>query len=175
MGWVLEKITGKKFADLVSELIWQPMGAESDAYITTDSAGNARPAGGMCATTRDIARVGQLVLDDGRGIVPADWIQDMLNNGSNEAFSAGAWTGYQRVLGRLAYRSYWVANSQDQLLMGLGVHGQMLFVDRINGIVMAKTSSQPERTDRNKSALTILAFKEFQRLLAKEANGELQV
>lgn len=117
MGWVIESITGKKFADVVSELIWQPLGAESDAYITLDRSGNARPAGGMCATLRDIARIGQLVLHDGNGIVPANWIQDMLNNGSKDAFAAGAWKGFERLLGKLAYRSYWLSNSQDEFLM----------------------------------------------------------
>ncbi|KAK3059172.1 hypothetical protein LTR09_000738 [Extremus antarcticus] len=81
VGWVVERATGKKFADLVSELIWQPMGAESDAYVTVDRAGSARAAGGMCATVRDIARLGQLVLHDDNGVVPIGWINNMLNNG----------------------------------------------------------------------------------------------
>ena len=174
MGWVIENITGKKFADVVSELIWQPLGAESDAYITLDRSGNPRPAGGMCATLRDIARIGQLALHDGDDIVPASWIYDMLNNGSEEAFAAGAWKGFQRVLGTLAYRSYWLSNRQDQVLMAMGVHGQMLFVDRKNRIVMAKTSSQPARVDFSMTALTVFAFKQFQQLLTTEANGELK-
>lgn len=172
MGWVVESIAGKKFADAVSELLWQPLGAESDAYITLDIAGNARPAGGMCATLRDIARIGQLVLHDDNGIVPARWIQDMLSNGSKEAFAAGSWSGFERVLGKLAYRSYWLSNSDEQMLMCTGVHGQLLLVDRKNGIVIAKTSSQPSRIDFGKMALTVLAFKEFQRLLIEEANGQ---
>lgn len=174
MGWVIERIMGKKLADVISELIWQPLGAESDAYITLDNAGNARPAGGMCATLRDIARIGQLVLHDDNGVVPASWIHDMLDSGSQEAFAAGPWSGFERVLGKLAYRSYWLSNKQDQMLIGLGVHGQILIADRKNGIVMAKTSSQPTRTDFGKSALTILAFKEFQRLLSQDANGSLK-
>ena len=126
---MIESVTGKKLAEVISELIWQPLGAESDAYITLDNAGNARPAGGMCATLRDIARIGQLVLHDDNGIVPASWIHDMLNNGSQEAFAAGSWSGFERVLGKLAYRSYWLSNCQDQILMGLGVHGQVLLVE----------------------------------------------
>ncbi|KAH7336614.1 beta-lactamase/transpeptidase-like protein [Rhexocercosporidium sp. MPI-PUGE-AT-0058] len=50
MGWVIERVTGKKFAEVVSELIWQPMGAESDAYITLDHGGNARTAAALCTT-----------------------------------------------------------------------------------------------------------------------------
>ena len=166
IGWILERASGKRFAELVSEFIWQPMHAESDAYITTDRAGNARAAGGMCATLRDIARLGQIVLRDESEIIPRGWIQDMLNNGSKEAFDASSWKqGFERVFGSIAYRSCWLADRETQILMALGIHGQMLIVDQKNGIVLAKTSSQPLQVDIAKIGLATLAFKEFQRLL----------
>ena len=164
MGWVLERASGKKFAELVSELIWQPMGAESDAYITVDSAGNARPAGGMCARVRDLARLCQLLVHDHNGIVPPSWIHDMINNGSREAFDAGPWNR-GKAFGDTAYRSYWLGDSNNQALMGIGIHGQMMFVDRLNQIVMVKTSSQPSRFDIKKVWLAIKAFEEFKRIL----------
>ncbi|KAK3713464.1 hypothetical protein LTR37_008422 [Vermiconidia calcicola] len=162
VGWIVERASGMKLADLISELIWKPMHAESDAYITVDRAGNARAAGGMCATVRDIARIGQLVLHNDNGVVPAGWIHDMLNNGSAEAFSLGSW---RRGFEKYAYRSYWLAGKESDELAGLGIHGQHLFVDRKNGIVMAKTSSQPDRIDMKKVGLTMAAFEEFQRIL----------
>ena len=136
-----------------------------------DSAGNARPAGGMCATLRDIAGIGHLVLHGDNDVVPASWIDDILNNGSQEAFNAGAWRGFNKIFGNLVYRSGWLANSESKVLMAIGVHGQMLFADRKNGIVMAKTSSQPERVDSMKTALTALAFREFKRLLTERHTG----
>lgn len=39
LGWVLERATGTRFADLVSQLLWQPIQAERDAYITVDRFG----------------------------------------------------------------------------------------------------------------------------------------
>ncbi len=187
MGWILERASGRKFGDVVSELLWQPMGAESDAYITLDRSGNARTAGGMCATTRDIARLGRLMLDDGDNVVPSAWIQDMLKNGSKEAFAKGSWgPRFAKYFSEPAYRSYvssssmeygvilastdiesqWLSDRSDDVLLALGIHGQILIVDRANKIVMAKTSSQPDRTDAKKSALVFAAFKEFQRILA---------
>jgi CubicO group peptidase (beta-lactamase class C family) len=167
MGWIVERAAGKKFAELVSEYIWQPMGAESDALITVDRLGNARTAGGMCATVRDIARMGQLMLEDDNGVVPADWIHDMLRNGSKDAFAAGAWKrGFERYFKTAAYRSYWITDSDTEVLMGLGIHGQMLFADRKNKIVMAKTSSQPDRIDFQKTGMHMGAFKEIQRILS---------
>ena len=58
MAWIIERATGARFADLMSEHLWQPMGAETSAYITVDRLGAPRAAGGMCVTLRDLARVG---------------------------------------------------------------------------------------------------------------------
>lgn len=60
LGWLAEKVTGKKYADLVTEKIWKPMGASSDAYVCLSDKGIAWPHGGMSATLRDLARFGML-------------------------------------------------------------------------------------------------------------------
>jgi hypothetical protein len=53
LGWVIERATGRRFADLMSRYIWKPMGAQHSAYITVDRLGAPRCAGGICATARD--------------------------------------------------------------------------------------------------------------------------
>jgi len=65
LGWVIERATGRRYADLVSELLWRPLGAERSAYITVDRLGAPRCAGGFCATARDLARVGQMMVEGG--------------------------------------------------------------------------------------------------------------
>lgn len=60
LGWLAEKVTGKKYADLVSERIWKPMGANSDAYVCVSDKGVAWSHGGLSATLRDLARFGML-------------------------------------------------------------------------------------------------------------------
>ena len=71
-------------ADLVSALIWQPMGAEHDAGLLHDGLGVAVHDWGLCATARDVARFGQLLLDGGvvpdgtagvRRVVPPRWLR----------------------------------------------------------------------------------------------------
>ena len=78
LGWVLERASGTRMAELVSSLIWVPLGAEHDADITCDPVGSAIHDGGMSATARDLARFGQLLLDDGfvdgHAVVPADLV-----------------------------------------------------------------------------------------------------
>src|SRR5215472_15942055 len=83
LGWVCERVSGTRMADLISALIWQPIGAERDAEITCDPLGSAIHDGGISATARDLARFGQMILDDGRArggrVVPATWLADVRN------------------------------------------------------------------------------------------------
>ncbi|MEJ8843868.1 serine hydrolase domain-containing protein [Lacibacter sp. H375] len=60
LGWLAETVTGKKYADLVSERIWKPMGASSNAYVCVSDKGIPWTHGGMSATLRDLARFGML-------------------------------------------------------------------------------------------------------------------
>ena len=78
LGWVCERAAGRPMAELISELIWAPMGAEHDALLLHDGLGTAVHDGGLCATARDVARFGQMLLDggqvpDGAGGTRAGW------------------------------------------------------------------------------------------------------
>src|SRR5690606_22430233 len=61
LGWLAETVTNQKYSDLVSERIWKPIGASSDAYIFLSDNGIAWSHGGMSATLRDLARFGTLL------------------------------------------------------------------------------------------------------------------
>jgi CubicO group peptidase (beta-lactamase class C family) len=60
LGWLAEKVTGQKYTDLVSERIWKPMGASSNAYVCLSEKGVPWHHGGISATLRDLARFGML-------------------------------------------------------------------------------------------------------------------
>jgi CubicO group peptidase (beta-lactamase class C family) len=170
LGWVIERATGERFADLMAALLWKPMGAARSAYITVDRLGAPRCAGGMCTTVRDLARVGQLIVEGGaRGgtqIVPESWIDDITRNGDPGAWTAGSFTSYYPGL-PIRYRSKWyVLDGEAPLLFGLGIHGQNLFVDRPHGIVIAKVSSQALPLDAACIALTMRAVSQIRKFLA---------
>jgi CubicO group peptidase (beta-lactamase class C family) len=158
LGWVVERAAGRRFSDLMSTLIWQPMGAAESAYITVDRLGAPRCAGGMCMATRDLARVGQLVLERGargtRQIIPESWIADILENGDTEAWNAGSFVEFFPGA-TMHYRAKWyVERGRTPLLSGLGIHGQNLFIDPANQIVIAKFSSQAPPLDADLIAAT---------------------
>ncbi|MEM9139740.1 MAG: serine hydrolase, partial [Pseudomonadota bacterium] len=79
LGWIIERAAGAPYPVVFSDFFWKHVGAEAPAYITVDRLGAPRCAGGVCMTTRDLARVGQLLVDGGGDIVPAAWIDSIEN------------------------------------------------------------------------------------------------
>lgn len=166
LGWVIERAAGRRYADLVSELVWKPMGAGHSAYITVDRLGAPRCAGGVCVAARDLARIGQLLVEGGKGVVPERWIDDIAANGDASAWAAGSFAAYYPGA-TMHYRDKWyVAREAAPLLFGMGIHGQNLYVDRSNAIVIAKFSSQAQPIDPDRIALTTRAVRSLRASLA---------
>ncbi|MFM9928069.1 serine hydrolase [Variovorax sp. H27-G14] len=171
LGLVMERVAGRPFATLASEHLWAPLGAEDAAYITVDPKGSARCTGGLCATARDLARVGWLVVQggkaaDGRAVVPAGWIDDMWHGGDAEAWNQGEFAaGFAGM--RMRYRNGWyVVDDAPGMLFAMGIHGQHLFVDPRNELVIAKLSSQNQPIDAIATARTLRAVGVIRRALA---------
>jgi CubicO group peptidase (beta-lactamase class C family) len=145
LGVVIERVTGARFADLTSNLLWKPMGARGNADVTVDAIGTPRTAGGVSMTARDLARLGELLrndgMRDGKQIVPLGWIRDMQENGDSEAWQQGR--NVDLPNGR--YRSQWYQSGEaDGAFAAIGIHGQWLYVDPSAETVIVKLSSQPE-------------------------------
>ena len=169
LGWILERASGVRFADLMSGVLWRPMGAECDAYITLDRLGAARSAGGICTTLRDMARLGELMrcrgVAGGRQIVPGWWIDDILDKGVKKTWASG---DMQALLPNGRYRSQWyLTGNAHGACFALGIHGQWLYVDPPSGVVIAKQSSQPAPVDDHLDHLHLGAFDAIARALAR--------
>lgn len=170
LGWMLERASGVDFATLLSREIWQTMGAELDAYATLDRLGAPQTDGGLCVTTRDLARFGQLHLQhgvvNGRRVVPEEWIRDFRDNGDAEVWDRG---NFAEFLPGFHYRSKWYTDRRNphRPCLGLGIHGQFLFVDPVAGVVIAKHSSHPAPVDGPYFDDTIRAFKAIAHALAR--------
>ncbi len=169
LGWMLERASGMDFATLLSREIWQKIGAEFDAYITLDRLGAAQTDGGLCVTTRDLARFGQLHLQQGvmnaKRIVPEEWVHDFRENGDPQVWDRG---NFASLLPGFHYRSKWYTDRQDphRPCLGIGIHGQFLFVDPVAGVVIAKHSSDPTPVDAVCFDNTHRAFKAIAHTLA---------
>jgi CubicO group peptidase (beta-lactamase class C family) len=166
LGWVLERAGGAPVATLLSDLIWKPMGAEVDAFITVDRSGGARTAGGICTTLRDLARFGELIRGDGqvngKQVIPRRWIDDIFTNGDRQAWQRGDMTN---LFPHGRYRSKWYApDDKAGVLCAIGIHGQWIWIDRTAGMVAVKQSSQPLPVDDAMDHQVVALF----RALARE-------
>ena len=166
LGWLLERATSRTVPDLISEKLWLPI-AGDDAAFTLDWDGFARSAGGLCATVRDLARLGQAILLDGavgsRQVFPSHIASGLVSGGDRKAWSSGQWgESFSPISRNMSYRSGWYTVDGDpQILFAMGVHGQNLFIDRKSKTVMAKFSSWPEPVDGRLMWLTHAAFDEM--------------
>ena len=143
VGIVLERAAGKRIPQLISELIWKPMGAHSDAHVTVDRIGTSRTAGGISVTPRDLARFGDMVRLDGNGVVGQDWIADLWTGGSREAWRNGDQADH---FPQGSYRSFWYETGMGELA-AIGIHGQWIWIDPKTKTVIVKLSSQILPTD----------------------------
>jgi len=157
LGWVLERAGRMPLAELLSQKLWAPLGAEHNAFITTDRSFAPAAAGGIGTTLRDLARFGQMVLDEGmfnsRRVVSKEWIADIRFNGDNAAWRTGQYRGYWNPDG--AYRSFWyVAGDTDGSFDAIGIHGQRLHINPAQNLVVVRLSSTPEAVSRDDYALS---------------------
>lgn len=161
LGWICEEVSGRPFAALTSEVLWRPLGAVHDAYITLDGEGTGIFDGGICASLRDTARFGALIRDrglslTGNQILPTDWVHDLFEGGADSfrAFASGPTS--VRLPGR-RYRSQFFTKDRDTAYCW-GIHGQMVYINRKTGIVGVKFSSAEQPLDRYTVSATAAMF-----------------
>ena len=148
IGWVLEAVTKQPLPELISEHIWQPMGAEFDANITVDEGGFVLADHGISATLRDLGRMGLLVLNDGKAfgneVIPSKFIQDIRGQQGDPKWPYPGLGGYKPY-----YRSFWWGEGNPGGdISGYGIHGQFVRVVPEAGLVITMYSTWP-RADGN--------------------------
>ena len=165
LGWLIERASGQKFAGLFSELIWKPMGAEADAYVTVDGKGAPRTAGGICALLRDIARFGEMMRLDGMGIIPGWWVEDIRSKGDSEPWKKGDMVD---LFPEGRYRSKWYQTGHPSgAFCAIGIHGQWLWIDPLREVVIAKVAAQAEPVDDDMDILLVHAFRAIARAVSE--------
>ncbi|WP_174398266.1 serine hydrolase domain-containing protein [Mycolicibacterium sphagni] len=162
LGWICERVAGRRMSDLISELLWVPLGAERDAEITCDPVGTAIHDGGVSTTLRDLGRFGQMLLDagmvDDRRVVPHQWLADAFAP-PPDVRQAFARTDNAVMLPGGWYRNqFWFFQAASgPVLLCLGIHGQLIYVDQSSRTVVAKMSSWPQAQNAAYLAATLRA------------------
>lgn len=150
LGLILEKVTGEHLADLLSHDLWKPIGAGHDATWNLDQEGGNEKA--FCcinATARDYARLGQLVLDDGRvgdtQVLPTSWITRISTAAPHEVDGWG-------------YSAQWwhPPGGTGDDFSAIGIYGQYIYVNPTADVVIVKLSDYGTEQDEQD---TIDAFR----------------
>ena len=169
LGWVLERAGGDRLASLMSRYLWQPMGAEADAYITVDRKGAARSAGGICVLPRDLLRFGELVRNhgyaNGQQVIPERWIKDCSDGGSREAWERGE-SAKEFPAG--SYRNKWYqTGNQHRAMLAIGIHSQWIYINPVTEVSIVKLSSQDEPLRIDMDNTNMQAFTNISDVLAR--------
>ena len=146
LGIIIEKCTGKKYAHYFYEKLMKPLGAKDDAYVTLDRMGTSRAAGGICISASDIMSICEMVRtfgknDQGAQVFPENWIKDILNSETDKRFNLD---GHYDIFPEGLYRSKWYRPYTSQnIIFGLGIHGQWIWIDFDKELSIVCLSSEP--------------------------------
>ncbi|WP_414932609.1 serine hydrolase domain-containing protein [Vibrio europaeus] len=150
LGKVIEKVTGKNLASYFEEKIWSQVGVENDAYWMTDPDKYVVASGGLNMTTRDLARVGKIIVNDGKNyqgkqIIPEQFLSNIWQGNEDVR---NAWEkGKEYALCHDAWYKdqFRVLNIEGHKILAMaGIHGQILAVDKDSGVVIAMNGGYPQ-------------------------------
>ena len=139
LGAVLRARTGQTNTDYLSEKLWRPLGAQAPAYWITNKRGEEGVQGQFLATLRDYARLGLLVMNNGKvgdtRVVPEKWISQMVALRMDKPQPGGPQKYGLHI---------WIPQAARGRSMFLGTNGQAIFIDPVAQVVIVHTANAPE-------------------------------
>ena len=169
LGWIISRTTGKAVNDLLSERIWQRIGAEQDAYMTVDAKGTPFAGGGISASLHDMARIGNLMLNkgeiNGERLFPAAVVEHIESGGDKNAFAKA---GYKQLTSGSYKSMWWLFNNPTPVYAARGVHGQTIYVDPAADMVIVRFASYPVASNSQIDPTSLPAYKAVANYLIKK-------
>lgn len=171
LGQLLVEATGRSITDYMQEKLWEPLGMESPAYWIVDDHGMEMTFGGLNATARDYAKLGELYRNGGRWgekqIVPEAWAKASVVADAPhltvEASEFGMGYGYQ----------WWLLDSDEGEYSAVGVYNQFIYVNPTHDLVIVKLSANSDYASSNEeSSYRELETVEFFRSVRDELVGD---
>lgn len=160
LGWIISRTTGKAVNELLSERIWQKIGAEQSAYMTVDAKGTPFAGGGLSAGLHDMARIGSLMLNkgeiNGERLFPAAVVDNIEAGGDKEAFAKA---DYKQLTNGSYTSMWWLFNNPTPIYAARGVHGQTVYVDPAADMVIVRFASYPDASNGKIDPTSLPAYK----------------
>ena len=141
LGMLLREATGTSVTEFMQKMLWDPIGAEDNAYWLLDSENMEVAYGGLNATARDYAKLGELYRLRGRmnnkQIIPEKWVDESvrpdaphLMPGENPMSDYPLGYGYQ----------WWIPDESGDY-MAIGVYNQFIYVSPKNNSVVVQLAA----------------------------------
>ena len=162
LSGILVNVTGQSVLDFASENLFSPLGINIDGNITfnskdeqlafnkatnisgwvNDKTGINTAGWGLTLSPMDMAKIGQLYLDDGiyngKQIVSTKWIKESTKEHSR-------WKKLNLPYGYL----WWIDNEKEHTFAAMGDGGNVIYVNKDKNIVVSIASLfKPNVTDR---------------------------
>lgn len=160
LGLAVEAATGQGLAAYLEEHIWSKLGAEGDAYWMGDASGATVASGGLNMRTRDLAKVGRMILNNGQNhlgdqVIPAsfldalwqgnDRVRSAWSVGKEAALAPNGWYKDQIRILKVAGHTF---------MTFVGIHGQVMVAEPASDTVIAMNGGYPQtETERMNSLL----------------------
>ncbi|MFC4015802.1 serine hydrolase domain-containing protein [Nonomuraea purpurea] len=143
LGGIIARGTGRPLEEYAADALFRPLGIGTFEWSKGDD-GLAMAAAGVRLRPLDLAAIGRLVLDGGRDIVPASWLDEMTR--PRVAVGDGLDYGYHWYVG-------------GGMLQAMGNGGQQLVVVPGEQLVVAVTAGEYDRPATSTAAVFDAIFK----------------
>src|SRR5690625_2061766 len=149
LAWIAEAATGQPFSIVASEYVWSRIGAAHAAQVCQDRWGGSIADGAISTTLRDLARFGEMIARggataNGERVLSAAWVEDIFTGAADSAEVFAASASGRSYPGGMYRSQFWTPSADRNVVIGIGIHGQMLYIDRATQTVGVKFSSDPE-------------------------------
>ncbi len=153
LGLLIERVSqGGNVSSFMTTHLWEPLGAEYDGFFIMDGepgVGREFTGAGFNAVARDYARVGLMMLNEGRingkQIVSSEWVKESTKPAGKEDE-------------QLDYGYQWWTLSGTPAYVAIGLQGQFIFVDPSTETVVVKLSYFPPLDENDAAERESLAF-----------------
>ncbi len=145
LGFAIRKAVNMPLAEYASKKLWQPLGMEHTALWTTDENGMEKTFCCIYSNALDFAKLGQLLLDDGKvgstQIIKPAYLKKMLTPTtlSDNTYGYGVWFNYDN---KYKYYQYW------------GMLGQYIIVVPEKKLVIVRLGNNQDDTKDEKERAT---------------------
>ncbi|MEM8768853.1 MAG: serine hydrolase domain-containing protein [Pseudomonadota bacterium] len=139
---LVRAVTGRSLADYLAERLWQPLGAQDRAYWSTDGEGVELGLGGLSASARDLAKLGELYRLGGSWhgapLLDPAWVTAATTVQAPH-LARGERANAQHTMG-YGYH-WWLPDGDDQDYSAIGIYNQFVYVSPAHEAVIVKLSA----------------------------------